>query len=62
MRLAHHDEQALLEAWRLQQLLNAGLRYHRAELLANRTDIDLHTIIRMLEKGCDQQTLLRILL
>jgi len=62
MRLAQEDEHAQLEAWRLQQLLNAGLRYHRAELLANRTDIDLHRIIAMLEKGCDHKTLLRILL
>jgi hypothetical protein len=62
MRLAQDDEHAQLEAWRLHQLLNAGLRYHRAELLATRTDLDLHRVLEMLEKGCDHKTLLRILL
>lgn len=51
-----------LEAWRLQQLLTAGYTHHRAEILATRTDIDLHTAIRLLRYGCNQKMALNILL
>jgi hypothetical protein len=56
------DESAGVEAWRLQQLLDAGWVYFRAELLAARPDVDLHEAIRIVECGCDQRTALRILL
>lgn len=52
-----------LEAWRLLCLLKAGYEQHRAELLAARTDIDLHLAVDLLEKKhCDQKLALKILL
>ncbi len=57
----HADVRELVDAWRLEQLLQAGYRHHRAELLAA-SDVDLHTAISLLEQGCDQRTALRILL
>lgn len=53
---------SILEAWRLEQLLSAGWHYHRAELLAGRFDIDLHTALKLIENGCPQRLALQILL
>lgn len=58
----HLDTIAQVEAWRLQALLNAGWKHHRAELLANRLDIDLHTATEILQHGCPQKLALKILL
>ncbi len=63
--LAEHellDEHDTIEAWRLQLLLDAGWRHHRAELLATRFDINLHQAIHLLELGCPQRLALKILL
>ena len=65
MHLAQHTEledHDRVEAWRLQQLLNAGLTFHRAAQLAARSDVDLHHALALLQRGCDERTLLRILL
>lgn len=63
MPLAEHlDVRAGVEAWRLQQLLEAGWARHRAEQLAARTDIDLHLALRLLRQGCTQKVALKILL
>lgn len=56
------DTLAQVEAWRLHQLLNAGWQHHRAELIANRTDIDLHLANELLQHGCPQKLALKILL
>jgi hypothetical protein len=57
-----NDTLAQVEAWRLHQLLNAGWQHHRAELLANRVDIDLHLANELLQHGCPQKLALKILL
>ncbi len=55
------DVRELVDAWRLEQLLAAGYKRHRAELLAG-SDVNLHAAISLLDRGCDQKTALRILL
>ena len=64
MQTAEHDldEQARVDAWRLQQFLEVGYKQHRAEQLASRQDVDLHLACWLVANGCDQKTALRILL
>jgi len=64
MQLAEHqhDHRDLVEAWRLQTLLDSGYTHHRAEQLAPRQDIDLHRAAWLLQHGCTQELALRILL
>jgi hypothetical protein len=57
-----NDTLAQVEAWRLHQLLQAGYTHHRAELLANRVDIDLHLAQELIHNGCPQELALKILL
>ena len=63
MQLANHtvDEQSKVEAWRLQQLLNAGYTNHRANTIANNPNINLHTALDLIRHGCPQTTALKIL-
>ena len=56
------DQRASVEAWRLQQLLEAGWTFHRATQLASRLDVDLHQAIRLLRYGCSQKLAMKILL
>ena len=56
------DDHERVEAWRLHCLINAGLESWRAEMLAERTDINLHQALQLIRAGCDHKTLLRILL
>ena len=64
MQLAENelDEQARVDAWRLRQFLEVGYAHHRAEQLASRPDVDVHTACWLIANGCDQKTALRILL
>ena len=64
MTVEEREDQAqrALNAWRLQTLLLAGYTHHRAEQLANRNDIDIHTAIDLLAHGCPQKLALKILL
>lgn len=48
--------------WRLEQLQAAGYPSVHAVVLSERTDVDLHLAIRLLEQGCPVETALRILL
>ena len=63
MQLAHQhqDERATVEAWRLQQLLNAGYTNHRANTIANNPNINLHTALDLIRHGCPKTTALKIL-
>lgn len=56
------DERSRVDAWRLQQFLEAGYAHHRAELLAAQSHVDVHLACWLLANGCDQVTALRILL
>lgn len=57
--LTDHDR---LEAWRLEQLLQAGYAPFRADLIAARDDIDLHQAVELVKNGCPQRLALKILL
>ena len=52
----------LVRDWRFEQLLAAGYRVHDARTLSERTDVDLHSAVRLLRQGCPPETALRILL
>lgn len=63
MQLAEHQHDPdLVEQWRLLTLIVSGFTPDQAELLAHRTDIDLHTAVSLLEHGCPPPTAMRILL
>jgi hypothetical protein len=55
-------ELEVIRAWRLEQLQRAGYREAALVLLADDPDVDLHTAINLLERGCRVETALRILL
>ena len=62
-RFGHFFARFFVSRLQLYSLLRqAFVPYHRAQLLANRTELDLHQILEMLNNGCDHKTLLRILL
>ena len=48
-------------AWRFEQLRLAGFGERHALELAMRGDIDLHVAVRLIDRGCDCKTALRIL-
>jgi hypothetical protein len=55
-------EQERIERWRAEMLERAGYASVDAGELASRHDVDLHTAISLLEKGCPPEVALRILL
>jgi hypothetical protein len=48
-------------SWRLEQLMLAGYGSAEAELLAGRSDIDLHTATDLLRNGCPPKLAVAIL-
>jgi hypothetical protein len=56
------EETVLVEAWRAEQLELAGYGAAAAAELAARHDVDLHTAIEMLSRGCSAELALKILL
>jgi hypothetical protein len=55
-------ERQRIERWRAQELQRAGYRRDQAAELAGRHDVDLHLAVELLERGCDPDLALRILL
>jgi hypothetical protein len=51
-----------IERWRHGELERAGYTAAQAAELAANPDVDLHTAVRLLERGCDRELALRILL
>lgn len=56
------SELAQVETWRVFVLREAGYPSDLAEVLAPRTDIDLHRACDLLSAGCSVKTAMRILL
>jgi ABC-type phosphate/phosphonate transport system substrate-binding protein len=56
------DETELVEAWRAEQLELAGYGAAAAAELAARQDVDLHSAVEMLSRGCSPELALKILL
>lgn len=51
-----------IELWREDQFKRAGLRIEDARILARRTDIDVHSVLRAITKGCPPGLVMRIFL
>ena len=51
-----------VRSWRAECLAAAGYSQLDAVTLAERRDVDLHTAVNLLERGCSVDTALRILL
>jgi len=59
---SREGEEERVLAWRESALVRAGYTAKDAFELACRPDIDLHTAIDLLDRGCPPATALRILL
>ena len=51
-----------IERWRAEELERAGYEPRAAGRLAVRHDVDLHTAVDLLERGCPPELALKILL
>ena len=60
--LVDQTEIERIERWRADELERAGFQPRAAGRLAVRHDVDLHTAIDLLERGCPQDLALKILL
>ena len=60
--LVDQTEIERIERWRAEELERAGFEPRAAGRLAVRHDVDLHTAVDLLERGCPQELALKILL
>jgi hypothetical protein len=55
-------ERERIVRWRMDELERAGYSPEQAAELAARHDVDLHRAVELIERGCDADLALRILL
>jgi hypothetical protein len=55
-------EERFVLGWRYEELIRAGYPEREAMILADRTDVDLHRAVELLEHDCPPAIALRILL
>jgi hypothetical protein len=60
--LVETSETERIERWRAEELERAGYEPRAAGKLAVRHEVDLHTAVDLLERGCPQDLALKILL
>ncbi len=60
--LTRGSEHERIERWRTEELERAGYGQEAAAALASRHDVDLHLAVELVERGCDPELALRILL
>jgi hypothetical protein len=60
--LEYETELERIEHWRAEALERAGYDPSSAAMLAMRHEVDLHSAIELLERGCTPDLALRILL
>ena len=60
--LADPTEVERIERWRAEELERAGYEPRAAGRLAVRQDVDLHSAIDLLQRGCPKDLALKILL
>ena len=60
--LIEQSEIERIERWRAEELERAGYEPRAAGRLAVRHDVDLHTAVELLERGCPNDLALKILL
>lgn len=56
------EEELRVRRWRFEQFVRAGLDDEDAALLAQRPDVDVRLVERMLQRGCQPRTVLEIVL
>jgi len=54
-------EAAGIIGWRYERLRRAGLDARSAEVLSHEGDVDLHTLIELIERGCPPELAARII-
>jgi len=62
LTLIDHTEIERIERWRAEELERAGYEPRAAGRLAVRHDVDLHTAVELLQRGCPPDLALKILL
>ena len=60
--LPEETELERIQAWRTEELMRCGYSYKTAARLAERQDVDLHLAIALVERGCEPDLAVRILL
>jgi hypothetical protein len=60
--LVYESELTQVERWRVDELERAGYDARAATTLASRHDVDLHSAVDLLRKGCSPELALQILL
>jgi hypothetical protein len=62
MELIEESEAERVERWRAEELERAGFAPDTAQILAGRSDIDLHAAARLVARGCPPDLAAEILL
>jgi hypothetical protein len=62
LQLVEQTEIERIERWRAEELERAGYEPRAAGRIAVRHDVDLHTAVDLLQRGCSPDVALRILL
>ena len=60
--LADETERERVIQWRVEQLAKIGYSWPAAMVIAANTQIDLHTAVDLVQRGCNPDTAVRILL
>jgi hypothetical protein len=60
-QLGEHEATEVLR-WRFEVLVRAGYDMEQSAVLAAHVEIDLHDAVQLVDRGCDGETALRILL
>jgi len=60
-QLEEHEATEVLR-WRFEVLVRAGYDMEQSAVLAAHVEIDLHDAVQLVDRGCDGETALRILL
>ena len=62
LEIYEQTETVRVERWRLDELLRAGYPEDAAREFAARLDVDLHSAVELVERGCPADIAARILL
>ena len=60
-QLEEHEATEVLR-WRFELLVRAGYDMEQSAVLAAHVEIDLHDAVQLIDRGCDGETAIRILL
>ena len=60
-QLEEHEATEVLR-WRFEVLVRAGYDMEQAAVLAAHVEIDLHDAVQLIDRGCDGETAVKILL